>query len=50
MPRAGQAVIIELGGTTVRVIGQRGEPISTVARDSTSEVTQFRAYGTRRLS
>jgi transposase InsO family protein len=43
-----QTVTIELEQTTLRVIDQHGELITTVPRTSTDEVTRFKAYGTRR--
>ena len=44
---AGQTVTIQLGDTTVRIIDQNGEPITTVPRNSTGEISRFKAYGTR---
>ena len=43
-----QTVTIELEETTLRVIDQHGELITTVPRISTAEITRFKAYGTRR--
>ena len=47
-PHAGQTVTIELGDTSLRVIDQHGELITTVPRNSTGEISRFKAYGTRR--
>jgi hypothetical protein len=47
---AGQTVTIELGGTSLRVIDQHGELITTVHRNGTTEISRFKAYGTRRSS
>jgi hypothetical protein len=47
---AGKTVTVELGDTTLRVIDQHGELITTVPRNSTCEVSRYKAYGTRRLS
>jgi transposase InsO family protein len=44
---AGQAVTIELGDTTLRVIDQNGELITTIPRNSAGEISRFKAYGTR---
>ena len=44
---AGQTVTVALGDTTLRVIDQHGELIITVPRNSTGEITRFKAYGTR---
>jgi hypothetical protein len=48
MTHAGKTVTIELGDTTLRVIDQHGELITTVPRNSTGEIARFKAYGTRR--
>jgi hypothetical protein len=45
---AAKAVTIELGDTSLRIIGQDGELITTVPRNGTGEITRFKAYGTRR--
>jgi transposase InsO family protein len=42
---AGKTVTIELGDTTLRVIDQDGELITTVPRNSTGEISRFKAYG-----
>ncbi len=47
MTHAGQTVTIELGDTSLRVIDQHGELITTVLRNGTGEITRFKAYGTR---
>jgi transposase InsO family protein len=47
---AGQIVTIELGDTTLRVIDQHGELITTVSRSSTCEISRYKAYGSRRPS
>jgi hypothetical protein len=44
---AGQTVTIELGDTTLRVIGQHGELVTTIPRTGNGEITRFKAYGTR---
>ena len=43
---AGQTVTIELGDTTLRVIGQHGELVTTIPRTGNGEITRFKAYGT----
>jgi transposase InsO family protein len=45
---AGQTVTIEPGDTTLRVIDQHGELITTVPRNGTGEISRFKAHGTRR--
>jgi hypothetical protein len=50
LSHAGQTVTIELGGTSLRVIDQHGELITTVHRNGTTEISRFKAYGTRRSS
>ncbi|MDX6337522.1 MAG: hypothetical protein QOG05_4862 [Streptosporangiaceae bacterium] len=45
---AGQTVTVELGDTTVQVIDQHGELITIVPRNSTGEISRFKAYGSRR--
>jgi hypothetical protein len=47
LPHAGQIVTIELGGTALRVIDSNGELLSTVPRNSTGEISRFKAHGTR---
>ena len=47
MTHAGQTVTIELAGTTLRIISQHGELMTTVHRKGTGEVSRFEAYGTR---
>jgi hypothetical protein len=44
---AGQIVTIQLADTTLRVIDQHGELITTVPRTGTGEISRFKAYGTR---
>ena len=44
---ASQTVTIQLGDTTLRVIDQHGELITTVPRTSTGEISRFKAYGSR---
>jgi hypothetical protein len=41
------AVTIETGDTTLRVIDQHGELITTVPRANRGEISRFKAYGTR---
>jgi hypothetical protein len=48
LSHAGQTVIIQLAETTVRVIDQHGDLITTVPRNGTSEISRLKAYGTRR--
>jgi hypothetical protein len=48
MTYAGQIVTIDLGDTSLRVIDQHGELITTVPRVSDGEISRFKAYGTRR--
>ena len=45
---AGRTVTIDLEETTLRVIDQHGEPITTVPRTSTTEISRFKADGTRK--
>jgi hypothetical protein len=45
MTHAGKTVTIELGDTTLRVIDQHGEQITTVPRNGTGEISRFKAYG-----
>jgi len=47
LPHAGQVVTIDLGGTTLRVTGPDGELIATVPRNSTGEISRFKAYGSK---
>jgi transposase InsO family protein len=44
---AGKTVTVELGDTSLRVINQHGELITTVPRNGTAEISRFKAYGTR---
>jgi transposase InsO family protein len=44
---AGQTVTIELGDTTLRVIDQHGELVTTIPRTGNGEITRFKAHGTR---
>ena len=43
---AGQSVTIALGDSTMRVIDQHGELITTIPRATNGEITRFKAYGT----
>jgi len=36
------------GDTTLRIIDQHGDLLTTVPRNSTGEISRFKAYGTRR--
>ena len=45
---ARKTVTIQPADTTLRIIDQHGELLTTVLRDSTSEISRFKAYGTRR--
>ena len=47
LPHAGQVVTIELADTTLRIIDNQGELIATVPRNSTGEISRFKAHGTR---
>jgi transposase InsO family protein len=47
MTHARETVTIQLGDTSLRVIDQHGELITTVPRDGTGEISRFKAYGTR---
>jgi hypothetical protein len=40
-------VTIELGDTTLRVIDGNSELLTTVPRNSTGEISRFKAYGTK---
>lgn len=44
---AGTIVTIELGDTTLRVIDQHCDLITTVPRASTGEISRFKAYGSK---
>ena len=44
---AGKIVTIELGDTSLRIIDQHGELITTVPRNSIGEISRFKAYGTQ---
>ena len=44
-PHAGKIVTVELDGTTLRIIDQHGELLTTVPRASTGEISRFKAYG-----
>ncbi len=44
---AGKTVTIQPGDTTLRIIDQHGELITTVPRAANGEITRFKAYGTR---
>ena len=46
-PHAGKIVTIELGDTSLRIIDDQGELITTVPRRGDSEISRFKAYGTR---
>jgi hypothetical protein len=48
MSHAGQTVTIDAGDTSPRIVGSRGEPITTVPRASGSELSRFKGCGTRR--
>lgn len=50
LPHAGQVVTVELGDTTLRVTDPSGELLTTVPRNSTGEITRFKAHGSRRTS
>jgi transposase InsO family protein len=47
MTHAGQTVTIDLGDTSLRVTDSNGELITTVPRISNSEISRFKACGTR---
>ena len=47
LPRAGRIVTIELGDTTLRIIDSNGELLTTVPRNSTGEISRFKAYGSK---
>jgi transposase InsO family protein len=44
---AGKTVTIELGDTTLRIIDQHGELITTIPRTTNGPISRFKAYGTR---
>lgn len=48
LPHAGRIVTIELGDTTLRVTGPDGELLATVPRNSTGEISRFKAQGRTR--
>jgi hypothetical protein len=45
--QAGQTVTIETGDTTLRILDQDGELITTVPRASNGEISRFKVYGSR---
>jgi hypothetical protein len=47
LPHAGRIVTIELGDTTPWVIDANGELLATVPRNSTGEISRFKAYGSK---
>jgi hypothetical protein len=47
LPHAGQIVTVELGDTTLRVTDPDGELLTTVPRNSTGEISRFKAHGSR---
>ena len=44
---AGKTVTVQLGETTLRIIDQQGELITTVPRAGDGEISRFKAYGSR---
>jgi hypothetical protein len=48
LPHAGRIVTIKPGDTTLRVIDSNGELLTTVPRNSTGEISRFKAYGSKR--
>jgi hypothetical protein len=44
---AGKTVTIETADTTLRILDDDGEPITTVPRASDGEISRFKAYGSR---
>ena len=48
MSHARETVTIDLGDTTLRVIDQHGELITTGPRNGRGEISRFKAYGSRR--
>jgi transposase InsO family protein len=47
LPHAGRIVTVELGDTTLRITGSTGELLTTVPRNSTGEISRFKAYGSK---
>jgi hypothetical protein len=47
---AGETVTIQLGETTLRIIDQHGELITTVPRAANGEITRFKAHDCGQLS
>jgi hypothetical protein len=47
VPSSPPTVTIQLGYTTLRIIDQHGELITTVPRASDGEISRFKAYGSR---
>jgi hypothetical protein len=45
LPHAGQVITVELGDTTLRVTDSHGELLAVVPRNSTGEISRFKAYG-----
>jgi hypothetical protein len=44
-PHAGKIVTVELDGTTLRIIDQHGELLTTVPHTRTGEISRFKACG-----
>jgi hypothetical protein len=40
-------IVLALGNTSLRIIDDQGELITTVPRNSTGEISRFKACGTR---
>jgi hypothetical protein len=47
LPHAGCIVTVEPGDTTLRVIDPNGELLATVPRNSSGEISRFKAHGNR---
>jgi hypothetical protein len=47
LSQAGQIVTIELGDTTLQIIDSNGELLTTVPRNSTGEISRFKAHGSK---
>ena len=48
MSHAGKTVTIDIGDTSLRILDQHDDLITTVPRTNTTPVSRFKAYGTRR--
>jgi hypothetical protein len=47
LPHAGRIVTVELDDTTPHIIDSNGELLTTVPRNSTGEISRFKAHGSK---